>query len=107
MVKNHPLTNVRIVKIMMKNLEFRGQFSTFEIEYISSCGSVKSKNNALTLPEQLLNNFGKVPKFIKNCQNWPRFVAVANLAIRPEKSEYYSFSMYVAAKYKNSIIIEF
>ena len=46
MVKNHPLTNVTIVKILTKNLDFRGQFSTFGIEYTSPCGSIKS----ITMP---------------------------------------------------------
>ena len=47
---------------MTENLNFLGYPSTFEIEDTSTCGSFKSKTNALTLPEQLQKNFKKVPK---------------------------------------------
>ena len=49
-------------QILTKNLDFQGQLSTFWAENTPKNGPFKSKNNALTNPEQLLNNFPKVQK---------------------------------------------
>ena len=50
------------VEILTENIDFRGYSSTFGSEYISTGGDFKSKNDALTLPEQIQNKFEETPK---------------------------------------------
>ena len=56
-----------------RNLRFRGLLSTFSAENTPKRGTFQTKNNAQTIPKQLLNNFEKVqntifstPKMAKN-----------------------------------------
>ena len=49
-------------KILTKNFDFGGHISTFRAKNTPKSGPSKSKNNALTNPEQLQNNFPKVQK---------------------------------------------
>ena len=75
---------VKLSKFLTQNLNFRGHLSTFRAENTPKSGPFKVKNNALTLPKQLQNNFEKVqkmtfstPKMVKNhpqnYQNEPIF----------------------------------
>ena len=51
-------------QILTKNFDFGGHIPTFRAENTAKIGHFKFKNNALTHPEQLQNNFEKVPKII-------------------------------------------
>ena len=59
---------------LTKNLDFRGNLSTFRAENTPKSGPSKSKNNAQTLLKLLQNNFEKVQKTFlttKNRRKWP------------------------------------
>ena len=70
----------KIGKSFTKNLDFRGQLSTFGAEKTSKSWHFKSKNNAQTLLKLLQNNFEKVQKttFLTlkwskiGCQPWQK-----------------------------------
>ena len=62
-----------MTKILIENLDYPGDLSTFRAENTPKSGHFKVENNAQTLPKQLLNNFEKVqkttfltPKMVKN-----------------------------------------
>ena len=72
------------VQILNENLNFQGHLSTFRAENTPKSGPFKVENNALTLPNQLQNNFEKVekttfstPKMVKNdpskLPKWAKF----------------------------------
>ena len=48
--------------ILTQKLNYWGHLSIFGAEYTTKSWSFKSQKNAETLPEQLHNNFEKVPK---------------------------------------------
>ena len=69
-----------MTKILIENLDYLGDLSTFRAENTPKSGHFKVENNAQTLPKQLQNNFEKVqkmtfstPKMAKNDPSiWPK-----------------------------------
>ena len=59
-------------QILTKNLDFRGHLLNSGAENTPKSGPFRSKNNALTTPEQLLNNFEKVQKWTFLSPKWSK-----------------------------------
>ena len=70
-----------MTKILIENLDYLGDLSTFRAENTPKRRPFKVENNAQTLPKQLQNNFEKVqkmtfstPKMAKNDPSiWPKW----------------------------------